>query len=86
MICSDESLNNMFKLKEGKSAETSGGLLIALDPNSVESFITELKELNGHDVWIVGNVVSGNRAAKFDKNLEIKEIMADPNGHFVSAN
>jgi len=84
MITSDESLNNMFKLKEGKSAETSGGLLISLSPETVESFISELKKLNGHDVWIVGNVIEGTRQALLADKLEITEIMADSEGHLVN--
>jgi len=33
-----------FKLRKGLSAETSGGLLIAMDPNKAKDFMHELKQ------------------------------------------
>lgn len=45
-----------FKLTQGYSAETSGGLFVMLDPTRVEGFIREHKELYGQDVWVVGDV------------------------------
>lgn len=46
-----------FRLVEGYSAETSGGLLVALPAEAAEHFIAELQELDGHPAWIVGRVI-----------------------------
>lgn len=54
-----------FGLMKGTSAETSGGLLIALPRNSAESFIQDLKEKLGLNWgWIVGEVVAESDANK----------------------
>ena len=71
----------MFKLVAGKSAETSGGLLLAIGPANAESFIEKLKETNGHDIWKVGSVVSGSKSAKLAPGLKILEISSDENGN-----
>lgn len=44
-----------FKLLQGLSAETSGGILLAIDPLSSKAFIEEMNDLN-EDAWIVGYV------------------------------
>jgi len=46
-----------FRLLEGLSAETSGGLLIALPPENVHAFCRELEQLDGYPVYAVGHVV-----------------------------
>ena len=46
-----------YKLFEGYAPETSGGLLVVLPSESVEGYMTELKEVSGQDSWIVGDVV-----------------------------
>eukprot|EP01126_Amoeba_proteus_P011586 TRINITY_DN146_c0_g1_i3.p1 TRINITY_DN146_c0_g1~~TRINITY_DN146_c0_g1_i3.p1 ORF type:complete len:313 (-),score=37.56 TRINITY_DN146_c0_g1_i3:315-1253(-) len=46
-----------FRLRQGYSAETSGGLLIALPPYSVQNYIDEIEHREGLKVWIVGRVV-----------------------------
>eukprot|EP00758_Cryptobia_borreli_P001911 Tbor_TRINITY_DN2634_c0_g1::TRINITY_DN2634_c0_g1_i1::g.18039::m.18039/K01008/selD, SEPHS; selenide, water dikinase len=51
-------INDKYKLFQGLSAETSGGLLVAL--RSVEdaaSYIQEIQELDGKEAWIVGKVI-----------------------------
>jgi len=50
----DNVLN--FKLIQGYSAETSGGLFVMLDPTRVDGFVREHKEVYGQDVWVVGEV------------------------------
>ena len=79
-VQSDSELNEMFKLVAGKSAETSGGLLLAIGPENAELFIDKLKETNGHDIWKVGTVVSGSKSAKLAPGLKILEISSDENG------
>lgn len=47
-----------FKQKEGLAAETSGGLLISLPQENVESYIKDMHDL-GESAWVVGDVVEG---------------------------
>ncbi|KJH45962.1 selenide, water dikinase [Dictyocaulus viviparus] len=47
---------NGFNLFDGTSAETSGGLLVALDERSVQGFMRDLQSLDGYPAWIVGRV------------------------------
>jgi len=54
-----------FKLLQGLSPETSGGLLIALPPENTESFLSEIEAKTGKKAWIVGRVVP---AQSTDKN------------------
>lgn len=53
-----------FRLKEGYSPETSGGLLIALPETNAHEFIKELQELDNHPAWIVGRVVKATNPNK----------------------
>ena len=43
MIETDRQLNSMFKLEAGYSAETSGGLLIALTAEKASDFVSEFE-------------------------------------------
>lgn len=63
-----------FKLFDGFSAETSGGLLVCLSKDSADGFIKELLQLDGHPAWIIGDVVIGNRKATITKNVNILEV------------
>jgi selenide,water dikinase len=70
MIEVDAALSRMFGLLEGKSAETSGGLLMALpDSTTAQAFCDEYRSQTGRDSWIVGDVLEGERSAV---------IVADP--------
>ena len=55
----DDAIGRAFKLREGLSAETSGGLLVALPSyDAAEAFCTELaSEEGGAPAWIIGRVV-----------------------------
>ncbi len=72
----DNILN--FKLTEGYSAETSGGLLIMLDPTLVDGFIRDHKEIYGQDVWVVGDVCKAQDpekpAARIREDFEVIQI------------
>ena len=63
-----------FKLTEGLSAETSGGLLICLKKDTVQPFIDDYEKLTGLKVWVVGDVVEGSNQAKIMPNFEIIEV------------
>ncbi|KAK6056402.1 selenide, water dikinase [Cooperia oncophora] len=47
---------NGFNLFGGTSAETSGGLLVAVSPENAEPFIRDMESLDGFPAWIVGHV------------------------------
>lgn len=49
---------NIFKLMQGLSAETSGGLLVALPAENAQVFVDELAALDGQPAWIVGRVLA----------------------------
>ncbi|KAI8919590.1 Selenide, water dikinase [Entophlyctis helioformis] len=52
-----------YKLSQGLSAETSGGLLVALAPDAVRPFLDEIQQQDGWPAHIVGHVEQGQRRA-----------------------
>ena len=71
-------LQDKYKLFEGTSAETSGGLFVALDSEATaRAFIADLKALDTEfpEAWIVGTVVdkaaSGGRHAYFTDDANV---------------
>lgn len=64
-----DGLVHDFKLLAGYSAETSGGLLIAMPADQAAGFIAEIAELDdGEPAWIVGDVVAGSKKARMVDN------------------
>lgn len=65
-----------WRLEEGFSAETSGGLLVILPAQDAQNFCRELEELDGKPCWIVGDVIEAkqNNMAKIMENKRILEI------------
>ena len=47
-----------FKLREGYSAETSGGLLMMVDKAAATDLQAELKEAHGQDSWLIGEITA----------------------------
>ncbi|CAP22877.1 Protein CBR-SELD-1 [Caenorhabditis briggsae] len=47
-----------FRLFQGRSAETSGGLLVAMSMENAQKYITELSALDNAPAWIVGRVIA----------------------------
>ena len=74
MVKIAKELGNMFQLMQGFSAETSGGLLMAISKEGAEGFIKEIKELEDCDAWIIGSVEEGTRTAKIVDNPTILEV------------
>lgn len=65
-----------FRLVEGYSSETSGGLLICLPPESAQNFVTEMIKYGQHAL-IVGDVIpadDGVSGAIIDTQLKIFEV------------
>jgi hypothetical protein len=48
-----------FKVTEGYSAETSGGILTLMEPQYADLFRDELLKEYGQRSWIVGKVIKG---------------------------
>uniref|UniRef100_A0A8R1TU82 Selenide, water dikinase n=1 Tax=Onchocerca volvulus TaxID=6282 RepID=A0A8R1TU82_ONCVO len=69
-----KAMGNGFNLFSGTSAETSGGLLIAVEKEKAEHLRTELEQLDGFPVWLVGDVVSGLRGAVIAKDVKIVSV------------
>lgn len=63
-----------FKLHAGYSAETSGGLLIALPKEQAKSFCQELEERDLSPAWIIGDVTTGERKALLVPNISIIDV------------
>ncbi|CAE7471892.1 SelD [Symbiodinium pilosum] len=68
-----------YQLTRGFSAETSGGLLVALPGRAAaEQYIAALQapEADGPDAeaWIVGQVVEGERTARLSENCTVLEV------------
>jgi len=66
-----------FRLLEGFSAETSGGLLLSIPPERAQAFIEELVQMDGEPAWIVGRVTeagSEGRKASISENVKIIEV------------
>jgi len=74
MVKIAKGVGNMFQLMQGYSAETSGGLLMAISKEGAESYIKEIKELEGCDAWIIGSVEEGERTATIVENPSILEV------------
>jgi selenide,water dikinase len=55
---------NKFRITQGYSAETSGGLLIAISEENAQDFIKEIQELDQKPAWIIGRVVTAQDSTK----------------------
>uniref|UniRef100_A0A158P8K3 Selenide, water dikinase n=1 Tax=Angiostrongylus cantonensis TaxID=6313 RepID=A0A158P8K3_ANGCA len=74
---------NGFNLLGGTSAETSGGLLVALDQSVVESFIRDLQSLDGFPAWVVGRVeaiASGENYAIIREDYKVVSVPSQIHG------
>jgi len=76
-----DALFSFFNLLKGYSAETSGGLLIAIPPSNATEFCQQMQDL-GETAWIIGKVVprvtddqnSKNNSAYIVDNPKILQI------------
>jgi len=62
----DDHCKGMFKLVDGFSAETSGGLLVCLSPDKVAGFQDHVENGTGIRPWVIGSV------REEDKNNPVK--------------
>jgi selenide,water dikinase len=66
--------NNAFSLLQGKSAETSGGLLVILPSDQAAAYCKDILAQEGHQAWIIGVVEKGDRTAKIIDKPRIIEV------------
>eukprot|EP00824_Muranothrix_gubernata_P026691 TRINITY_DN953_c0_g1_i1.p1 TRINITY_DN953_c0_g1~~TRINITY_DN953_c0_g1_i1.p1 ORF type:complete len:305 (-),score=42.37 TRINITY_DN953_c0_g1_i1:259-1173(-) len=62
-----------YKMLEGKTAETSGGLLVMLPSETADQYIIDLEQ-EGILSWKIGKVIKGSRTARLQQNPEILEV------------
>eukprot|EP00656_Telonema_subtile_P009752 TRINITY_DN14606_c0_g1_i4.p1 TRINITY_DN14606_c0_g1~~TRINITY_DN14606_c0_g1_i4.p1 ORF type:complete len:331 (-),score=88.88 TRINITY_DN14606_c0_g1_i4:338-1330(-) len=64
-----------FKLREGYSAETSGGLMICLPAEAAAAFCEEYQQIDGMPAWEIGRVVaSAERKSCIVEGCQIVEV------------
>ena len=66
-----------FRLTEGYSAETSGGLFLMMAPDKVEAFQSELLNSYGQQSWTVGELLpgkAGERKVIFGENDDHRSV------------
>lgn len=76
MAAISKACGNMFGLLSGTSAETSGGLLIALPREQAAQFCKDIEKTEGYQAWIVGIVEKGNRSARIIDKPRVIEVPA----------
>jgi selenide,water dikinase len=55
----DKNVQN-FKLRDGYSPETSGGLMIIIDESDAQKYVEEMEKID-EKCWVIGHVTSGER-------------------------
>jgi selenide,water dikinase len=76
MAAVSKACGNMFGLLQGHSAETSGGLLIALPREQAAAFCKDIEKQEGYQSWIIGIVEKGNRTARIIDKPRVIEVPA----------
>lgn len=75
MVAVDAAIGGTYRLLQGRSAETSGGLLVALPSvEAAEGFIKEISEGDGQPAWIIGSVKEGERTAAISPSVRVIEV------------
>ena len=75
-LVSKASGGNAFGLLQGTSAETSGGLLIALPREQAAAYCKDIQAQEGFQAWIIGIVEKGQRTARIIDKPRIIEVPA----------
>jgi hypothetical protein len=58
-----------FKVTEGYSAETSGGLMTMMAPDAASEFIKASLGEFGQTTWVIGQVTKGTRKVIFRDDI-----------------
>lgn len=69
-----KQLGGMFGLHEGRSSETSGGLLVVLPQEQAALYCKELSTIEGFPSWVIGIVESGTRTARIIERPRIIDV------------
>lgn len=70
----EKHLGGMFRLLQGFSAETSGGLFMTISEDGAKGLLDEIQRVDGCEAWIIGTVVKGTRTAKIIDNPTVIEV------------
>jgi len=76
MAAISKACGNMFGLLQGHSAETSGGLLIALPREQAAAYCKDIEKQEGYQAWIIGIVEKGLRTARIIDKPRVIEVPA----------
>jgi selenide,water dikinase len=72
-LINDEIKN--FKLRDGFSPETSGGLMLTISKENGKKFVEEM-HLNNEPAWIIGEVCESEfNTVEFKEKIEFMEIV-----------
>ena len=71
-----KACGNTFGLIQGISAETSGGLLVALPREQAAAYCKDILSQEGYQAWIIGIVEKGNKTARIIDKPRIIEVPA----------
>jgi len=63
-----------FKVMEGYSAETSGGIFAIIEEDKAKDFMAESLEKYGQTTWQIGKVIKGNRKARIIEDVEVISV------------
>ncbi|ETW08938.1 selenide, water dikinase [Aphanomyces invadans] len=74
MLEINAAFNNNWRLPQGYSSETSGGLLVTLPAENAEAYMRELEVLDGQPAWLVGRVVDGSNKARILDDVKFLEV------------
>lgn len=74
----NQLVNNPFKLLEGRSAETSGGLLIVFPPDEAGPFCDEIFQAEGRRAYVIGAVVESPSAINSVEIVEDVDVLEVP--------
>jgi len=70
-----DAIFGWFKLLDGFSSETSGGLLICMPEEKAKSFCDELAQLDQQPAWIIGKVVPAQGPQNHASIVDTKTII-----------
>lgn len=70
--------DSVFKLLQGYSAETSGGLLMIVAADQAQALVADLQQQQGQPAWVVGKVLEAapgsDSSARLAASVEILEV------------
>lgn len=75
MVAVDAAIGGSYRLLLGRSAETSGGLLVALpSEEAARAFIADVEAADGQPAWIIGRVTAGTGKAAITTPVKVIEV------------